>query len=378
MKQTSNQGPQTEAVKQALVRLIRDEQLAPGSRLPTQLELRQRLNVGSVTVTRAIQALQQDGVLDIRGKTGVFLRDPDADGHLCRKIGLVCSRAIATPFATIHIASTELQLHDAGCQSIHFQRSKPGISVFDGFAFYHGLKRNLEQHLIDGLIAFALFDDDVLACAAANRIPVVYANSCEDRENSVHIDVRYMVHESVRRLVAGGFRRPALIAGAWPSMELYRDSLAEALAKYLHQELRDEHCCFLGASAPGPALRSNPLDWLQRPLDRFLTQPPAARPDVLLILDDLTANWVEAALWRHSDWHPEIISLVNVQLPIAHPQSGIGYFEFDIMEYAGVATDMLLKMLREGVTRHPMIRYRPRFVPAGAKKTNVNRSESTL
>ena len=78
----------TERAKQLLVRYIRDRQMTTGDKLPPQNELRRIFHYGAATVSSAINALKQDGVLEVRDKVGVFVADPEAGGHAGRVIGI--------------------------------------------------------------------------------------------------------------------------------------------------------------------------------------------------------------------------------------------------------------------------------------------------
>lgn len=61
--------------------IIRGE-LAPGSRIPTEMELSQKLNVSRNSVREAIKALVYIGVLDIRRSEGTFVRSSFSDQML--------------------------------------------------------------------------------------------------------------------------------------------------------------------------------------------------------------------------------------------------------------------------------------------------------
>jgi GntR family transcriptional repressor for pyruvate dehydrogenase complex len=73
-----------EAVAQQLLDEIRDKQLAPGTRLPSERQLMSVLGVGRSTVREAIQGLGMLGVLDIRHGQGAFVADPSSGGGQSR------------------------------------------------------------------------------------------------------------------------------------------------------------------------------------------------------------------------------------------------------------------------------------------------------
>jgi GntR family transcriptional repressor for pyruvate dehydrogenase complex len=63
-------------VAELLLERIRDESLAPGTRLPSERELMRRLHVGRSTVREALNGLALTGVLEIRHGQGVFVASP--------------------------------------------------------------------------------------------------------------------------------------------------------------------------------------------------------------------------------------------------------------------------------------------------------------
>jgi GntR family transcriptional repressor for pyruvate dehydrogenase complex len=65
-------------VADLLLERIREEALAPGTRLPSERELMRRLHVGRSTVREALNGLALTGVLEVRHGQGVFVASPAA------------------------------------------------------------------------------------------------------------------------------------------------------------------------------------------------------------------------------------------------------------------------------------------------------------
>ena len=80
-----------ETVAQQVLREIRDKQLPPGTRIPSERELMASLGVGRSTVREAVNGLAMLGVLEIRHGQGAFVADPAA--------GAAPASAIATALA---------------------------------------------------------------------------------------------------------------------------------------------------------------------------------------------------------------------------------------------------------------------------------------
>ncbi len=60
-------------VRDAIADALRDGELAPGTRLPSEFELAERLEVSRSTIREAMKLLEQDGLVEIRRGTGSFV-----------------------------------------------------------------------------------------------------------------------------------------------------------------------------------------------------------------------------------------------------------------------------------------------------------------
>ena len=106
----NNQGHQTETVKSWLVYYIKEHGLKKGDRLPSQAEIREALDVGSVTIQRALKALAAAEIVTIRKNRGVFLNKTDLDGFFGRKIGIVCTRLPGSVSKSIFLQNLQIFL----------------------------------------------------------------------------------------------------------------------------------------------------------------------------------------------------------------------------------------------------------------------------
>lgn len=68
-------GALTERVEEQLVRLILDNDLQPGDRIPTEPELMERLGVGRNTIREAIRQLVSRNVLETRQGSGTYVSE---------------------------------------------------------------------------------------------------------------------------------------------------------------------------------------------------------------------------------------------------------------------------------------------------------------
>lgn len=69
--------PLFDQLRVQIIDLIRDGELAPGTRLPTVRELAGQVNLAVNTVARAYRELETAGVLETRGRFGTFVARSD-------------------------------------------------------------------------------------------------------------------------------------------------------------------------------------------------------------------------------------------------------------------------------------------------------------
>lgn len=62
-------------LSQRMLKLIRDEELRPGDRLPSVKSLAERFSVAAPTLREALRQLQASGVIEIRHGSGVYVRN---------------------------------------------------------------------------------------------------------------------------------------------------------------------------------------------------------------------------------------------------------------------------------------------------------------
>lgn len=91
----------TDRLAREVLRLIEDEDLGPGARIPSVRELAERFSVAAPTMREALTLLQMAGNLDIRHGSGIYVRSPE-------------TRLVLTnPYGTNLDSSTILQLLEA-------------------------------------------------------------------------------------------------------------------------------------------------------------------------------------------------------------------------------------------------------------------------
>ncbi|MHA1566900.1 MAG: FadR/GntR family transcriptional regulator [Alphaproteobacteria bacterium] len=76
------QQSRNDAVLDALAEFIASAQIKPGSKLPTERELTERLQVGRSTVREALKRWEALGIVETRKGSGTFLRMPVSPGDI--------------------------------------------------------------------------------------------------------------------------------------------------------------------------------------------------------------------------------------------------------------------------------------------------------
>jgi GntR family transcriptional repressor for pyruvate dehydrogenase complex len=139
-----------ETVAQQLLGQIRDNGLAPGTRMPSERELMSALGVGRSTIREAMNGLAMLGVLEIRHGQGAFVRNPDGGAALPRGIAAALSRGItrdlfeARQLVEVHVARlaaerrTDADLNDiAECLADHARAIETGGPAVEPSVRFH-------------------------------------------------------------------------------------------------------------------------------------------------------------------------------------------------------------------------------------------------
>ena len=345
MVHKKNQGNQTETVKQALICHIHDLYLKPGDRLPSQAELRQRLGVGGATIQRAVEALRDSGIVEIKPHRGVILRNAATNGMIGREIGFVSLWRTFSPAVASELQSIQLQLHQNACQQKLFLRNFPEMTDVDSLSYFDGLKRCIELKQLNGLLTTVSFDEEAWDFFEKHNLPVVSTSSAS-RNKGFRIE-RFTIEEAAfKQAVKRGFKRPALISCGYP----HTQKILETFHKYTSLPA-EKYCCLIHPEIDLKDISVLELFNPDQIIDRFAAMPEGERPDVLIIPDDILMASIFPRLqqkWASgSNWKPFFIYIRHKQIPILPSELINGdYFEFDSMKDAEITVSFLLDVIR--------------------------------
>ncbi len=329
------QGNQTELVKRSLVSYIYDAKLNPGSRLPPQAELRRRLGVGNATISRAIDELRRDGVLEVRDKVGVFLIDPAADGHMGRTVAVLALRARDSVFIGMLTLFLQLELMRRGCRMNLYCLQTNERKTAGNLADYPDLRRNVESGDIQGVIHFDDLANDLEHFLSEHRLPTLKLGGVNiPRRSGVYFDFGDILRRAMARLWAEGVERPALLESA-------------ALERFL----ADDYRRLLGRfrDAPPSRVYSGYDQNDGRKLAReFAALPRDERPDGIVIVDDIVGGGFssELALLLPPEELPLAAIMRNPQLNITFAFPRRLYYNIDIEEYAVISVERMMNDLK--------------------------------
>ena len=339
-------GIKTEMAKQSIVRYIRENGVKPGEKLPSQDTLRKVLGFGGATIGSAINELKVDGVLDVRDKIGVYLIDPNMDGHAGRIIGITVRYVEASPYYCCLLGALQMRLISEGCSVHIFCFTKKGIgkelSAKAGFIYdiddFPGLRRMIENNSLDGLIHLDDFTEKSLRLISRKKIPALFVGALDKSPNCLTYHYTEILREMCRRSADAGFRRPALIC-----QESTKDIL-EPLFRVL-------------TSPASPVYHVTTIEDAEQAAEQIISMPDAERPDVILHLDDVMAQLIAVRLVLRlpQEKLPAGIILRNMQLRMNYPIPRTIYLNIDLAEVATEAAELLLqavKMQNPYIGRH--------------------------
>lgn len=323
-----------ERVKQLLVRYIRDRQMTNGDKLPPQNELRRIFHYGAATVSSAINALKQDGVLEVRDKVGVFVADPEAGGHAGRIIGITMLYDENNFYYSCLLASLQIHLVENGCTIRLFRclRKEKIERILWEIDDFPGLRRSIENNEIQGLIHLDDFSHAALDFIKSKKLPLIFVGSRGGiAENGVFFDHNRIVKEACEMLKQKQARRPALICQA-----------------SVRQEVEAVFCENFGSAAPVFIKCTSGDD--QNIVGTILAMPEKERPDWLICLEDFAALQLISGLARNlgPEKMPGAFIMYNRASGMHYPLSKLICCDNDLYRFAAIGVDLLMQAMMSG------------------------------
>jgi len=361
----NNLGQQTELVKKRLISYIWERHLKEGDKLPTQAELRSSMNVGSKTIQRAVHALQKDDVVELRGNSGVFLKNSDANGLRGHNIGLVCMRLLNYPFGLALLQCLEIAFHDHRCEITNFLRNKGPLFLRDSFDLYPGLKRSIMQHTVDILVSTVPLSDEVMDFCKKYSMPVCYYGDYSIYPNSVSFNSTTSRAFSI--IEKEKFKRPAIFYSSKNMYETEQKTVQHFFQAYYGAHWQEYVFVSDFDNNHPPSLEEQWRDW-DHLCERFLHIPKEDRPDTVYIPDDFLTTYFAEKIILQKEVLPKIITARVRQIPLGMPFKPFGWFQIDTTEIASLIAQLTLEVLKKSDQPSQTKNYTPLYFQAEKTK----------
>ncbi len=350
----------TEMAKSLLVRYIRDQKMSRGDRLPGQDFLRRNLKFGTTTISAAIRELRDDGVVEVQDKIGVFVIDPNANGHTGRTVALTAIHLENSSFYSVLSSLLQVQLMRLGCQMRLFCAESLGRTQcqVDDFP---GLRRCIENGEIQGIVHIDDFLEKSLNYLQKKKIPTLMVGGANAswEKCGIFIDQTGTMRMAAEKLHEMGMRRPGLV--------VHRTVVEDIRGEFgsLVREL-------WGKTAEPVIFSGNHYHDGGRIAKEFASMSEAKRPDSLIILDDIIGGTLTAELALRLP--PEklpvgaIMRGIQLNIPFALPRKI--YYDIDFVDFAARAAELIFKAMKTNILDSGRTIFTPSITNYELKITN--------
>lgn len=335
----SNQGLRTQQAKRMLVRHIWESNLQQGDRLPSYAALRERLQLGDATISRAVRSLEQEGVLQTVNRVGTFVVDSQAGGYSGWVVGLAALRTGDNglgPFYSCLLHNLQVGFRAEGCKTEIYYQNRSDSDVV-GLDDLPGLERSVDQNEISGVVLTSNLDADSWASLEASGVCPYFVGAPTSAVRGTFIDYQDACEQMAGDLIGRGCRNPALILPATSVLDQ---------AKHISPEFAE----LFGRTAPrGHVWTAAGMAGGRLLADQVLSMPPEARPDGLVIADDQIATGLMNKLAREDPhYKPHFCVLTNSRIEFDAPFKNVRCFEVNLQVLVESATHNVMKLLRGG------------------------------
>ncbi|MBQ7209162.1 MAG: GntR family transcriptional regulator [Lentisphaeria bacterium] len=327
-----------EFARDALVTLIHDRKMSSGDRLPAYSVLREHLGLGSQTIAGAVNLLSDAGVLEVRDKVGIFVKDPDGGLLTGRTIAVAVRPIEGSAYGATLCAFIQKILSERNCRCLTFFRRSQASGGAE-LTEFPGLEQAVLEHRCDGVITLCPFSPAAVETMKKQGIRCCFVgdDDLDVMDFGVVIEVGRFIEDAVRELRKAGCRR--IIQLAVSEAQLRSRSGANVPG-------------MIGVSYEGGAAIASKL----------LALAPEERPDGIISDDDIVVSGFLSELFASQlpdiGYLPVIATIVHRELGERYPSGKMLLYEQSIEEYAGLAVDQLLAVLRGREVSNPRIVYR--------------------
>ena len=316
-----------ESARNALITYIQDNGLTTGDRLPPYAKLRAEFGFGSQTIAAAVDSLCKLGMLEVRDKVGLFVADPTG-GHLTGRTVEVAIRKLAgSAYAATLAGFIQKLLNEQNCRCLtFFQSTDPAESPCPALSEFPGLEQAVVEKRCDGIISLCQLSEAARQKLDRNSIPCCFIGD-EDHESmplGVVIEVKRFINDAVDALKKNGCRNIIQLCASAEQLTMRGGAL--------------------------PAFVGNSYDGGVEIAGKLLDMPELSRPDGIVSDDDTIVSGLLAELISRQlpqvTYLPQIATIIHAELGEKYPSDKMILFKQNIEEYAALAVDLLLALLR--------------------------------
>ena len=323
-----------EQAKSLLVRYIRDQKMERGDRLPPQNFLRKTFQFGTATISAAINELKNDGVLEVRDKGGVFVIDPNADGHTGRTIGITMRHAENNLYYCCILTALQMQLVKESCliRLFRCQKKTERTSIFFQINDFPGLRRSIENQEIQGLIHLDDFTLSSLNFIRHKKLPLVFVGNLGGiAPNGVFYDQERTICEIGVRLQRENPQRPALVC---------QPSLFKCVQNHFYEAFGNDKKIYKGSR----------VQEAEKIAEEILCMPDKKRHDWIIYMDDIMALAITSklAISLPPEKLPRAVIIRNLQFQMRYPVRNPIFFDNNLNEFATIGVSLLMNAMKDG------------------------------
>ncbi|MBN8708875.1 MAG: hypothetical protein BGO12_03815 [Verrucomicrobia bacterium 61-8] len=322
------------ATYRKILRLIHENDLSIGDRLPPQADLMEILKGCQGTISEAMKWLVADGILTRRQKAGTYITSLLPCNPLRRvwTVGIVTPSLQASPFYSVlaHCLHRQLSLRNCTDRTYMLSPSAPNGEEVDtrSLSDFSGLGDDVNGGLVDGIVtATRLLSNDIPVCGVAGW---------NSPDFGVIIDEKEFILNASTELIAQGARHIGIVTKCRLNSE-YRHVLEgwKAASRAFPDCHFESEATHIGSNGIGGGVLV---------ADELLRRPTSKRPSGLIIPDDMMAQGLTYRLRESGSYRPFCAVQTRQQTPSLFSLP-VTAFEVDVEELAIRAVDLLIRKM---------------------------------
>lgn len=324
-----------EAVR-SLVRLICEQEIPPGGKLPSQANLRLMTRFHNELLNEGLKILASCGMIHRRNKSGTSVENPDTVVPGLWRVGMPMNLGTGG-FYDQMMLHLHIRARQHGVVLTPFLRTVDSENKSTDIAFhdFDGLQAAHAAGSLDGVMTQSILDAEDWEARMQEGFAMAHAGAWEDAPAGVVICQKSLVESAVAYFAEQGCRHPGLVGGSVNSEG--STPFPAAFAKTF------EDAGYRSASVCCTAWTTSPFGG-QCAAEYLLALPPRERPDSLVVLNDHIGAGLAAALVSTS-YRPRLVVQTNRQAPLAFAYPVI-HCEVNVEALANRAMDNLAFRLR--------------------------------